>query len=181
MDEDKKQEIGQSFLKSVSVSRMQELAVPSSRKSFEDLLHQIKADAGAIWIVDKDQTDALTIAVNVGARGSSIEGNISQSLDRGLVCKAFREDTLVHDQGTFFDPEQSRSVDMRLGQQTNYQLAMPFFMFEHKIGAVTAVQVSTLENPLRKEWGFTDQAVEDFQHWVAVAQRLFEYECVNQA
>lgn len=173
--------IGQKFLSDLSVASLQALAVESTRKSFETLLQHVQADAGAIWVVDKNATDALTIAINVGARGSEIEGHVSQALDKGLVSKAFREGSLIHDEGSFRDPEQSLSVDLELGQLTNYQIAMPFMMFGEKIGAVTVVQVSTLEKPLRKQWGYTAECVEEFRNWVVEAQRLFENECVNQS
>jgi hypothetical protein len=172
--------IGVSFLQDVSVTSLKELADDTFRKSFEDLVHQLNADAGALWIIDKEKPEELTIAVNVGSRGSSIEGHISQELSSGLVSKAFREETVVHDEGAFRDPEKSYSVDVTLGQMTNYQIAMPFFMFGQKVGAVTAVQVSTLEAPSRNDWGFKQDCVERFSHWVAVAQRLLEYSQVRR-
>ena len=172
--------VGESFLGRLSISSLQELADETTRESFEDLIHQLNADAGAIWVLEKNELDELTIAVNVGARGSSIEGAVSQRLNSGLVSKSFREEILIHDEGTFQDPEQSVAVDMELGQRTNYQIAMPFYMFGQKVGAVTVVQISTPEKPTRNEWGFDDECVVNFQHWVAVAQRLFEYARVRQ-
>ena len=174
------EEIGRSFIKELSVQSLQKLADQTVRESFGDLIHRLQADAGAIWVLEHNEPDELTIAVNVGEHSDSVEGNVSQGLTSGLVSKSFREETLIRDEGTFSDPEQSVSVDMKLGQRTNYQLAMPFFMFGEKVGAVTAVQISTLEKPTRSEWGFDEQCVDNFRHWVAVAQRLLEYARVVQ-
>lgn len=168
------------FLQQVSVSKLSDLADEKIRMSFEDLLHHVNADAGAIWLVGSDG-EQLTIAVNVGARGSSIEGNVSQNLDSGLVSKAFREKAIVCDEGTFRHEEQSLDVDMELGQLTAYQIASPFSMFEQTIGAVTVIQLTTAENTSRREWGFDDEASESVSRWVSVAERLFEYEALKQA
>ena len=164
-----------SYFDTLSVESFGSLADSTIRESFDDLLGNINADAGALWIVEHDKPDELTIAVNVGAKGSTIEGNVSQGLDTGLVSRAYRELELVHDQGAFRHPEQSMDVDMQLGQYTAYQIACPFQMFDKTIGAVTVIQLSSAENAGTREWGFQDEAVTSFTRWVAVAQRLFEY------
>ena len=169
------------FLNDLSVDRFGALADEAIRASFEDLVSQLGGDAGAIWIVDKSNPEELAIAVNVGARGSQIEGNVSQNLKRGLVSKAFREKRLVHDKGVFRDREQSMDVDMKLGQYTAYQIAGPFAMFGDTIGAVTIVQLSSTEKAASRAWGFDEKAVEMFANWTAVAERLFEYAAIKSA
>ena len=169
------------FLNDLSVDRFSALADEAIRASFEDLVSQLGGDAGAIWIVDKSRPEELAIAVNVGARGSQIEGSVSQDLKSGLVSKAFREKLLVHDKGVFRDREQSMDVDMKLGQYTVYQIAGPFSMFGDTIGAVTIVQLSSVENAGRSDWGFDEKAVEMFANWSAIASRLFEYAVVKPA
>ncbi|MEM7452991.1 MAG: hypothetical protein AAF456_01425 [Planctomycetota bacterium] len=164
-----------SIFDSLSVDSFGSLADSTIRDSFDDLLTRLNADAGALWIVEHDKPDELTIAVNVGARGSTIEGNVSQGLDTGLVSRAYREKELVHDQGAFRHPEQSMDVDMQLGQFTAYQIACPFQMFDKTIGAVTVIQLSSAENATTREWGFQEEDVTSFTRWISVAQQLFEY------
>ncbi len=168
-----------SFLNDLSVDRFGVLADEAIRASFEDLVSQLGGDAGAIWIVEKSKPEELTIAVNVGARGSQVEGNVSQNLERGLVSKAFREKLLVRDKGAFRDREQSMDVDMKLGQYTAYQIAGPFSMFDKTIGAITIVQLSNSQNASGRNWGFDQQAAEMFANWSTVAERLFEYAAIK--
>lgn len=174
------QKSADAFLQQDSVSKLGDLADEEIRSSFEDLLHHVAADAGAVWIVGKDNEE-LTIAVNVGARGSSIEGSVSQGLDSGLVSKAFKEETMVRDEGAFRHREQSLAVDMKLGQLTAYQIACPFSMFGKTIGAVTVVQLSTPQNAGKREWGFDEEAANSVTRWVSIAQRLFEYEALKNS
>ena len=167
------------FLNSVSLEKVQQLADEVIKESFEDLVHGVGADAGAIWIVDPDQSSEITIAVNVGARGSEIEGEVSQNLDSGLVSKAYKQEELISDEGVIPHAEKSLDVDQQLAQMTLHQIAAPFKMFGKTIGAVTVVQFVTATGAQKKEWGLREDATESFQRWVAVAERLFEYKCLE--
>ena len=171
----------QSFLSSLSIERFNGLADSVIKGSFEDFLAQINADAGAIWIVGDQDSDEITISVNVGARGSSVEGKISQNLDSGLVSKAYRENKIIGDEGVISHSEKSFDVDAKLGQMTVHEIAGPFKLFGKTIGAVTVVQMVIDANVKNKQWGFSENAVEMFGRWVEVAQRLFEYECLKSS
>ena len=175
---DKFQKEVDSFLQSVSVEAIGKIADQVFRKSFEELLCHCGADAGALWVVEKDAPDSLTIAVNAGDKGETIEGKVSQQLDSGLVSRAFKESTFVHDDGLFRSKDQSMEVDMQLGQVTTQQMAIPFQMFGQTIGAITVIQLSSSNGVTRREWGFKDDSVQAFQNWLPVAQRLAEYAVV---
>lgn len=169
-----------SFHQSISVETIGGVADQVFRDSLEDLIRQTKADAGAVWVADKESPDSLTIAINVGEKGDAIEGNVSQQLESGLVSRAFNEGVFVHDDGVFRPADQCLDVDMQLGQFTIHQMASPFKMFGKTIGAVTAIQLSTATNPpAQRAWGFDDDSVRAFQCWVSVAQRLAEYSIVG--
>lgn len=167
------------FLNSVSLEKVQALADEVIKESFEDLVARVGADAGAIWIVEADESSEITIAVNVGARGSDIEGEVSQDLDSGLVSKAYKQDELISDEGVIPHAEKSLDVDQQLAQMTLHQIASPFKMFGKTIGAVTVVQFVTATSGTKKEWGLSEDATESFKRWVAVAERLFEYKCLG--
>jgi len=169
----------QAFLDSVSVERINALADSVIKNSLEELLVRMNADAGAVWVVEGDSAEEITIAVNVGLRGEAVEGTISQNLDRGLVSKAYREGQIIGDEGVLPHADKSIEVDAKLGQMTIHQVVGPFQMFGKRIGAATVVQAVTGENAGRKQWGFNENAVESFGRWVEVAQRLFEYECLK--
>jgi hypothetical protein len=169
------------FLNSVSVETVGKLADNVFRNSLEDLIRQTGADAGAVWIADEKTPDSLTIAVNVGDKGESIEGNVSQQLESGLVSRAFKEDVFVHDQGVFRSPEQSMEVDLQLGQLTTHQMACPFKMFGKTVGALTVIQLTSLKGKPRREWGFDEAAVNAFQCWAPVAEKLAEYSVVRMS
>ena len=173
-----KQAAIQGFLDSISVERINALADSVIKNSFEELLAQLNADAGAVWVV-AESADEITIAVNVGLRGNTIEGQVSQKLERGLVSKAFRDDQIISDEGLLPHSEKSADVDCQLGQMTVHQIAAPFKLFDTRIGAVTIIQTVTNENTRKKQWGFNENAVESFGRWIQVAQRLFEYECLK--
>lgn len=165
----------QNFLDSISVERVSALADSVIKSSFEDLLNRLNADAGAVWIV-AEGSDEITIAVNVGLRGDTVEGQVSQNLERGMVSKAFRDGQIISDEGLLPHSEKSIDVDCELGQMTVHQVAAPFRLFDKRIGAVTIVQTVTNANTNRKQWGFSENAVESFGRWIEVGQRLFEYE-----
>lgn len=167
------------FHQSVSVETISKVADDVFRHSLENLIRQTNADAGAIWVADQKTPDALTIAINAGDKGKTIEGNVSQQLESGLVSRAFKEEIFVHDNGVFRSADQSSDVDMQLGQFTTHQMASPFQVFGKTIGAVTAIQLTSLKKPTRKEWGFDEDAVQSFKSWVAVAQRLAEYAIIS--
>jgi hypothetical protein len=165
------------LLNQLSIDTFKELADEVTRASFGDMVRQLGGDAGAIWIVDKSKPQELVIAVNVGAQGDSIEGKVTQSLDSGLVSKAYTEKQLVHDEGAFRHPEQSMDVDMQLGQYTAYQMASPFNLFGETIGAATVIQLASTKSA-NGEWGFSKEAVQSFRTWVPVLQRLLEYSAI---
>lgn len=167
-----------SFQKNISVDSFGSLADATIRQALEEIVQSLGGDAGAIWIVEPADPENLVIAVNVGSRGSSIEGEVSQNVDSGLVSKAFREGKIVHDQGAFQHPDQSAQVDQQLGQYTAYQVAAPFSMFANKIGAVTIVQLS--DGSPKRQWGFTPESVESLQRWLPAIERLFEYAVITQ-
>lgn len=166
------------FHQSVSVETIGKVADEVFRHSLENLIRQTNADAGAVWVADQGKPDALTIAINVGDKGESIEGNVSQQLESGLVSRAFKESKFVHDNGVFRSADQSSDVDMQLGQFTTHQMASPFQMFGKTVGAVTAIQLTSVKKPTRREWGFDEDAVQAFHSWVSVAQRLAEYSII---
>jgi hypothetical protein len=168
----------EAFLKTVSVDRVGKVVDEVFRNSFEELLRQCDADAGALWVVDHEAPSTLTIAINVGDKGEAIEGNVSQQLDCGLVSRAFNDSTFVHDVGLFRSKDQSLDVDMQLGQMTTQQMANPFKMFGQSIGALTVVQLSAINGTARRDFGFKEDAVRAFQNWLPVAQRLVEYSVV---
>lgn len=152
------------------------------RRAFENLLSQIQAHAGAFWIpVEYEGKPCLVIAVNVGDRGSEIEGTVFQSLDSGLVSKAYRDAEVVCHQGIFKHSQQSAEVDKELAQLTAHQIAAPFFLFGHKVGAVTAIQSMAGGIAHRTKWGFDQDAIDQFKIWVEISQRLFEYNVLRQS
>jgi hypothetical protein len=152
-----------------------ELADPTIERCFSNLLDHIHADAAAIWLKQSsDDGDVLTIAYNVGGRGSDIEGVVRQPLDRGLVSKAFRERKTICHQGIFKHKEQSAEVDLKLGQFTAHQIAVPFDLFGKPLGALTAIQ--TLDAGIKhdSDWGFKAEDIKHFETWLEIIQRLFE-------
>ena len=165
-----------SFQSNISVDSFSGLADSTIRQVFEEIVQSLGGDAGAIWIVEPADPDKLVIAVNVGSRGSSLEGEVSQSVNSGLVSKAYREGTIVHDQGAFQHPDQSIQVDQQLGQYTAYQVALPFSMSGKRVGAATIIQLS--DGSPKRQWGFTPESVESLQRWAPALERLFEYAVV---
>ncbi|MEM9944139.1 MAG: hypothetical protein AAF939_21465 [Planctomycetota bacterium] len=166
------------ILNNPSVQRFQELADPVIRDSMRDLAKHLGANAAALWVRPPGE-EKLTIAVNVGIRGTEVEGKISQDLSSGLVSKAFKENVVICDEGPFRHSEQSMDVDMELGQMTQFQIAGPIQMFGTTVGAVTDIQMTTADSPAPQEWGFQKGAEEIFRRWLPVAQRLFEWQHIQ--
>ncbi len=166
----------------VTVEGFRELADPVIEQSFKTLLDQINADAAAVWLKDGAAgSEVLTIAYNIGGRGSELENQVSQSLDSGLVSKAFRESSTICHEGLFCHQEQSHEVDRQLHQLTAHQIAAPFSIAGNQVGAVTAVQIQDERSGNRTEWGFEHADVSAFENWVAIMERLFELNLRRQA
>ena len=157
----------------LSLDNIRTVADEVIESGFENLLKFIHCDSAAIWLKNPAE-DKLTIAFNVGGRGKELEGQVSQSLDSGLVSKAYREQQMICHQGIFNHKEQSSQIDMELGQMTAHQIAAPFKLFGQLVGAVTAVQIISSEKPRTSGWGFDDEMCHRFTNWVQVAERLFE-------
>lgn len=150
-------------------------------KGAENLLDQINGHALAIWLKCQQSGDeVLTIAYNVGEKGSTLEGVVSQSLTGGLVSKAFKENKVVCHQGLFKHKEQSQAVDKALGQMTAHQIASPFTLFGATLGAVTVVQTLAAGIEHHSEWGFTNDDILHFATGVEVLQRLFELNIIRR-
>lgn len=170
-----------SFVASPALTTFQKLADSFVRESFEKLLVKIQGHAAAYWLIDRqDEVDGLTIAVNVGDRGEEIEGEIFQPLDHGLVSEAFNKNETICHQGMFRPKKQSVEVDRELGQVTSHQIAAPFEMFGQKIGAVTVIQSLAAGVAQGTDWGFDQPAIDEFNDWVRLSERLLEYNFVRQ-
>ena len=169
------------FVERPPLATFQKLADPFVRNSFEKLLSIIQGHAGAFWLIDQqNDVDGLTIAVNVGERGEEIEGEIFQPLDRGLVSEAFNKNETICHQGMFRHKKQSDDVDRELGQVTSHQIAAPLQMFGTKIGAATVIQSLAAGVAQGTDWGFDQTAIEEFNEWVHLIERLLEYNFVKQ-
>lgn len=171
----------ESFIARPTLSTFRQLADPFVRESFEKLVRHIQGHAGAYWVIDRqNETDGLTIVVNVGERGEEIEGEIFQPLDQGLVSDAFNNGETICHQGMFRPKNQSEDVDRELGQVTSHQIAAPLELFGKKIGAVTVIQSLAAGVSQGTDWGFDQPAIDEFNYWVRISERLLEYNFVRQ-
>lgn len=149
--------------------------------SIENLNDLVNGHATAIWIRENKQgDDVLTIAYNVGVKGEEVEGVVSQSLDSGLVSKAFKNEKTICHQGFFKHREQSTDVDKELGQVTAHQIATPFKLFGQSIGALTVIQTLAAGVENNSEWGFDAEDIENFEAMVRVIERLLELNVIRQ-
>ena len=147
----------------------------------ESLNELVNGHAAAIWIrEDKGGEQVLTIACNVGGKGDEVEGVVSQSLDSGLVSKAFNDGETICHQGFFKHKEQSTEVDKELGQMTAHQIAAPFELFGKAIGAVTVIQTLAAGVEKQSEWGFDKSDVESFNVQLRIIERLLELNVIKQ-
>lgn len=170
-----------SYLGGLELSVLPELADQVIKGSILNLIQLINGHAIAIWLPEnRDGEDVLTIALNVGERGHEIEGEISQSMDKGLVSKAYRENETICHQGFFKHREQSSAVDQELGQVTAHQIATPFKLFDKIVGAVTVVQTLASGIEQQSEWGFDENDVALFRTGIETIERLFELNVIRK-
>lgn len=168
------------FIETPCINLFRGLADAQTRKSFGFVLGQIQAHAGAFWLVsEQDGQRGLTISVNEGDRGPEIEGKVFQPIDKGLVCEAFSKNETVCHQGVFRHDKQSDDIDKELGQVTAHQIAVPFSMFGKAIGAVTAIQSLASGISHHTQWGFDQDAIDTFENFVRLSERLFEYNLIR--
>ena len=174
-------EATKSFVGSLEIDVFQALTDNVIEGSIVNLNQLVNGHAIAIWLPEqRDGEDVLTIAYNVGERGHEVEGVISQSLDKGLVSKAFRDGETICHQGFFKHREQSVAVDQELGQVTAHQIAAPFKLFEKSVGAITVIQTLASGIEQQSEWGFDENDVSVFESGVETVQRLFELNIIRK-
>ena len=164
----------------VDVSNLKSYTDDVIEQSLLHLIDKVNGHAVAIWLPEnKEGEEVLTIAYNVGDNGPEVEGVISQSLDDGLVSKAFKESQVVCHQGFFKHKDQSSEVDKELGQMTAHQIAAPLAILGQTIGAITVIQTLGAGVENHEDWGFDDDDVEHFRVVVSVIQRLFELNLIR--
>jgi hypothetical protein len=171
---------GRLFTDSIQPPAVRELIDRRIETSFELILRQISAHAGAIWIKPSDR-DVLVIAYNAGSGGKSVENVVEQPLDSGLVSKAFHERKTICHQGAFTHAEKSDRIDRQLGQLTAHQIAVPFCLLDVHCGVMTAIQTYGEGVSRKTRWGFEDDAVALFESFVDVTSGLMEYNWLHTA
>lgn len=169
------------FFANLNLDSFQSLTDDVIDRSIANLIDLVNGHAIAIWLYEQKQgTDVLTIAYNVGERGHDVEGFVSTPTDTGLVSKAFKELKTICHQGIFKHKEQSTEIDMELGQVTAHQIASPFRLFDKTIGAITVIQTLATGIEQHSEWGFDKDDILHFETGVAIIQRLFEWNVVRR-
>ncbi len=170
----------QSFLSGLSVDSFQTLSDKVIDGCMKNLMNQVNGHAAAVWVhQSSDEGEVLTIAYNIGEKGRDVEGVVSQSLDSGLVSKAYKDlETICH-QGFFKHKEQSAEVDKELGQITAHQIAAPFQLFGQTVGAITVIQTLATGVAQQSEWGFDESDVSVFKDSAEAIQRLFELNAIR--
>ena len=172
--------VSKKFIDNVNIEGFRSLADRVIENAISNLIDLVNGHAVAVWLPEiKDDEEVLTIAYNVGEKGPEVEGVISQSLDKGLVSKSFKEKETVCHQGFFKHRDQSSSVDKELGQITAHQIASPFQLFGETIGAITVIQTLGAGVEQHDDWGFNDEDVRHFDKSVQIVQRLFELNLIR--
>ena len=170
-----------SFLASLQRASLPSLADQVIESSILNLQKLINGHAIAIWLPEtRDGEEVLTIALNVGERGHEIEGEISQTLEHGLVSKSFLEKETICHQGFFKHREQSVRVDQELGQVTAHQIATPFSLFGQTVGACTVIQTLASGLEQQSDWGFDENDVTLFRNGMESIERLFELNIIRK-
>jgi hypothetical protein len=170
-----------SFLSDLQTSSLKSYSDDVIDNCIRNLIDQVNGHAVAIWLEEqKEEGDVLTIAYNVGDKGHEVEGVISQSLESGLVSKAYKQNETICHQGFFKHKEQSTKVDQKLGQITAHQIAAPFQLFGKTIGAITVIQTLAAGFEQHSNWGFDQADINHFEASVEVIQRLFELNIIRQ-
>lgn len=169
------------FLGNVDLENFKSLTDQVIENCITNLIALVNGHAVAVWLPEqKDGEEVLTIAYNVGEKGPEVEGVISQSLDKGLVSKSFKQKETVCHQGFFKHRDQSSSVDKELGQITAHQIAAPFELFGKTIGAITVIQTLGAGVEQHDDWGFNDEDVRHFDGTIQIIQRLFELNVIRE-
>lgn len=170
-----------SFLAEVNIASIKSLVDNVVEGSLNNLTAQVNGHAAAIWLHEqKPDEDVLTIAFNAGGKGHEVEGVVSQSLDDGLVSKAYKEQKTICHQGIFKHKEQSTDVDRELGQMTAHQIAAPLALFGQTVGAITVIQTLAKGYEQQSEWGFDEADISYFETSVDTVQRLLELNVIRK-
>lgn len=139
------------------------------RESWRLLVSMLRADEGSLWIYDRE-TGALRLVLNSGAEASTIEMSTETKSEEAQVMKCFTSGEPVEDTSVFERVPRDEQVDLKLHQQTFYQVSVPFFSQAERIGVVSIVQLGQ-DRPAR-EWGFPEETAARLQVISKLLERI---------
>lgn len=123
---------------------------------FRRSLLEIGAHEGSIWIAIP-AIGQLVTCYNTQETGWPV----AQTLESGLVSKAYKEERPIHQKGLHRYHESSGAVDAYLEQKTQHQISVPFYICGKLVGVLSVVQLSSDFHSEPREdvpWGFDDDA-----------------------
>ena len=127
-------------------------AVRSLLAEFVPLTH---ASEIAIWAKDPG-ADQLVALLDTSGPGGGFELKVTQPLNSGIVSQVYHEQTNFLDQGLWRSKQRSPLVDQALHQLTQNEMCVPFRLAGHRLGVMSAVQLTDRKHQAPTRWGFDE-------------------------
>lgn len=143
----------------LSPAQLNALADPVVRGLLQRFVSIVHAHEIAVWAKDPEANQLVPFLDTAGPAGG-FEMSAAQSLERGIVSRVFREHSSFLERGLWRSRERSPEIDMALQQVTQNEMCVPFYLYGHLVGVVSAVQLTDRKHSPPKRWGFEERDLE---------------------
>ncbi len=145
-----------SDIKSLTIAELYSLGNEAVRGLLAGFVPLTHASEIAIWAKDPDAYQLVGLLHTAGPAGG-FEMQVTQSLSEGIVSQVYRNETNHLDHGLWRDKGHSPLVDEQLHQLTQYEMCVPFHLAGHRLGVISAVQLTDSKHNAPSRWGFDEE------------------------
>lgn len=144
-----------SAVESLTIAELHSLGDEVVRGLLAEFVPLTHASEIAIWAKDPDADQLVALLDTAGPTGG-FEMKVTQPLTEGVVSQVYRDQMNHLDHGLWRDKGHSPLVDQKLHQLTQYEMCVPFHLAGHRLGVMSAVQLTDRKHNAPSRWGFDD-------------------------
>lgn len=142
-------------IESLTIAQLHSLGDATVRGLLAEFVPLTHASEIAIWAKDPDADQLVALLDTAGPNGG-FEMKVTQPLAEGIVSQVFLNQLNHLDHGLWRDKGHSSLVDQKLHQLTQYEMCVPFHLAGHRLGVMSAVQLTDRQHNAPSRWGFDD-------------------------
>ncbi len=140
-------------IESLTIAELYSLGDATVRALLAEFVPLTHSSEIAIWAKDPDAEQLVALLDTAGPDGG-FEMQVTQPLTEGVVSQVYRDQMNYLDHGLWRDKGHSPLVDQKLHQMTQYEMCVPFHLAGHRLGVMSAVQLTDSKHNAPSRWGF---------------------------